>query len=80
MAFKDESKPSGPVTLANGATVAVDRDLCIGCGACTAVAPKTFGLDSEGKSTILASADEDAKETIVSAKNGCPVGAISASE
>ncbi|HWQ59827.1 MAG TPA: ferredoxin [Candidatus Fimivivens sp.] len=80
MAFKDESKPSGPVMLASGQTVAVNRDMCIGCGGCTAIAPKTFGLDGEGKSTILASADEDSTETIVSAKNGCPVGAISASE
>ncbi len=77
MAFKDESKPSGPVTLANGATVAVDRDLCIGCGGCTAIASNTFGLDGEGKSTILSSADADSKEAIESAKNGCPVGAIS---
>ncbi len=80
MDFKDASKPSGPVTLASGQTVAVDRDLCIGCGACAGTAPETFGVDGEGKSTILASADEDTNETIVSAKNGCPVGAISASE
>jgi len=77
MDLKDTSRPSGPVTLTNGATVAVDRDLCIGCGACTAMAPSTFGLDGEGKSTILSTADADSKESIESAKNGCPVGAIS---
>jgi ferredoxin len=76
MAFKDDSAPSGPVTLASGQTVAVNRDACIGCGGCTAIASGTFGLDGEGKSTILSSADADSKETIESAKNGCPVGAI----
>ena len=78
MAFKDESAPSGPVTLASGQTVAVNRDMCIGCGGCTAIAGNTFGLDGEGKSTILATADADSKETIENAKNGCPVGAITA--
>ncbi|NTW13538.1 MAG: ferredoxin [Candidatus Moranbacteria bacterium] len=77
MDFKDASKPSGPVTLASGQTVAVNRDACIGCGGCTAIAPNTFGIDEEGKSTILASADADSKETITSAKDGCPVAAIS---
>ncbi|MEI6649892.1 MAG: ferredoxin [Candidatus Moraniibacteriota bacterium] len=77
MAFKDETAPSGPVTLANGATVEVNRDVCIGCGGCTAIAGNTFGLDGDGKSAILSTADADSKETIESARNGCPVGAIS---
>ena len=77
MAFKDASKPSGPVTLENGLTVAVDRTLCIGCGGCTAIASNTFGLDGEGKSTILDTADLDASTVINSAVSGCPVGAIS---
>lgn len=77
MAFKDDSAPSGPVTLASGQTVAVNRDACIGCGGCTAIAPNTFGIDDEGKSTILSTADADSKETVENAKNGCPVSAIS---
>jgi len=78
MEFKDSSKPSGPVALANGLTVEVNRDLCIGCGGCTAIAPNTFGLDGEGKSAILATADTETKETVQGAVQGCPVGAISA--
>ncbi len=78
MAFKDASMPSGPVALANGLTVEVNRDLCIGCGGCTALASGTFGLDDEGKSVILDSADTDTKETIQGAVAGCPVGAITA--
>jgi len=77
MAFKDASKPSGPVTLESGLVVAVDRELCIGCGGCTAIASNTFGLDDQGKSTILMSADMDASTVIKSAVSGCPVGAIS---
>lgn len=77
MDFKDVSKPSGPVTLESGQTVSVNRDMCIGCGACAGTAPNTFGLDNEGKSVILSTADTDSKETIENAKNGCPVGAIS---
>ncbi|MEI7750255.1 MAG: ferredoxin [Candidatus Moraniibacteriota bacterium] len=76
MTFKDASNPSGPVTLENGLVVSVDRELCIGCGGCTAIASNTFGLDDEGKSTVLASADLDASTVINSAVSGCPVGAI----
>lgn len=77
MDFKDASKPSGPVTLANGKTVAVNRDTCIGCGACAGTAPDAFGVDGEGKSAILATADAASESALDDAKNGCPVGAIS---
>lgn len=78
MDLKDASKPSGPVTLASGQTVSVNRDTCIGCGGCSGIAPSTFGLDDEGKSVILATADQDTKETVADAARSCPVGAISA--
>lgn len=76
MALKDEAKPSGPVTLANGWTVEVDRNICIGAAPCTAMAPNTFGLDDEGKAVVLATADEDSSETILNAARACPVAAI----
>lgn len=77
MDVKDTSNPSGPVTLANGKTAAVDRNLCIGCGACAGTAPDAFAVDEEGKSCILASADSVSPEALESAKNSCPTGAIS---
>jgi len=80
MELKDAENPSGPVKLGNGLTVEVDRDACIGCGGCTAVAPDTFGLDEEGKSVILATADSETAETVLDSVNSCPVGAISAEE
>jgi ferredoxin len=76
MALKDESKPSGPVTLANGFTVEVDRNVCIGAAPCTAMAPNTFGLDDEGKAVVLATADQDSTDTILNAARACPVAAI----
>jgi len=76
MDTKDESKPSGPVTLPNGWTVEVNRDLCIGAAPCTAIASGTFGLDDGNKAVILSTADEEAAETVLDAARACPVGAI----
>lgn len=69
--------------------VRVDRSLCIGCGTCIVIAPKTFELDSEGKSVVrkkdgsltsdsvdLAKID-DTKENVTNAIESCPVAAIS---
>lgn len=76
MDVKDSANPSGPVTLPNGWTVEVDRDLCIGAAPCTAIAAGTFGLDEEGKAVILPTADEEAAETILDAARACPVAAV----
>lgn len=68
--------------------VKVDRNLCIGCGTCCAIAPKTFELDQEGKSTIkrkdgIKTSDQtnfseinDTEENITNAAQSCPVNAI----
>lgn len=76
MAWKDESKPAGPVKLNNGWTVEVDHNVCIGAAPCTAMAPNTFALDDTGKAAILATADAEDQETILNAAQGCPVSAI----
>lgn len=76
MAWKDESKPAGPVKLNNGWTVEVDHNVCIGAAPCTAMAPNTFALDDTGKAAILATADAEDQETIRNAAQGCPVSAI----
>lgn len=57
--------------------VKVNRDACIGCGACEAIAPNVFELDDEGVSTVkvspVAKEDEgDSKEAVES----CPTSAI----
>ena len=53
--------------------VKVDKDLCIGCGACTGVCPvAALTLDDEGKSQVDEAACIDCHTCIGS----CPVGAI----
>ena len=76
MAWKDESKPHGPVALKNGWTLEVDHGVCIGAAPCTAMAAKTFALDDQNKAAILATVDEEDQETILNAARGCPVSAI----
>ena len=76
MAWKDEVRPYGPVKLANGWTVEVDSNVCIGAAPCTAIAMKAFALDENGKAAILSTADEDDKDTILNAAKACPVAAI----
>lgn len=76
MAWKDEAHPAGPVKLANGWTVEVDTNVCIGAAPCTAIAMKSFALDENGKAGVLATADEDDNETILNAARACPVAAI----
>ncbi len=54
--------------------VQVDKDLCIGCGACTAVCPVTaLSLDEEGKSQCDEATCIDCHTCI----GTCPVSAIS---
>ena len=54
--------------------VKVDKEKCIGCGACVAIAPETFEFDENGLSKVIdgAAPSEAATEAIGS----CPVGAI----
>lgn len=56
----------------------VDKDICIGCGACTGICPEIFDMDDDG----LAVAKEcditaDLEESTLEAQEGCPVSAIS---
>ncbi len=56
-------------------TVTVDRNLCIGTGDCTRLAPKTFQLDNENKSIVIAQG-ADSDESLMEAAQTCPVAAI----
>lgn len=53
----------------------VDKETCIGCGACVTIAPKTFKLDSEGKAEVI-NPPGDNEKTIKEAIDSCPVEAI----
>ena len=57
--------------------VKVNSDACIGCGACTTIAPDVFEINDEGISEakvneVMEDEVDNAKEAIES----CPTGAI----
>jgi ferredoxin len=67
--------------------ISLDREACIGCGACAASYPKRFELDSKGKSKLKGSVSkkDDAEEVAIEDKEfekvkevaeSCPVNAI----
>jgi ferredoxin len=59
--------------------VKIDKNKCIGCGACASTCPAVFEMGDDGKSKVKAGADlkKNAK-CIKEAIEGCPVDAISA--
>ena len=66
--------------------VTIDRENCIGCGACEAVCPEVFQLADDGKSSIVekyqegvpdkGEVGEELASCIESAKDSCPVEVI----
>ena len=55
--------------------IAIDRDECIGDGACVNDAPGTFDLDDEQKA-VLKDQPWDDKATVLEAAVNCPVECI----
>ena len=61
--------------------VVVNRDNCIGCGACESIEPSVFQIDDEGISKVVC--DDFSKvneETLEEAVTACPTSAIEKSE
>ena len=62
--------------------VKVNQEVCIGCGACQAIAPSVFEFNEEGyaeakeETNVLDTMDEQLKEDVMDALEGCPTGAI----
>lgn len=55
--------------------VKIDKDKCIGCGTCVALAPKTFKLGKDAKVVVIESS-KDGETKIKEAIDSCPVDAI----
>lgn len=61
--------------------VKVNKDACIGCGACAAICDTVFELDDEGLSVAIkeeVAADEE--QAVKDAAESCPTGAIEVEE
>ena len=56
--------------------VVVNRDNCLGCGACEGVYPEVFQIDDEGFSTVISNENID-EAKVAEAKECCPTSAIS---
>lgn len=56
----------------------VNKDICIGCGACQAIAEKVFEVGNDGLAEAIVDViPEEEKENAIDAKESCPTGAIS---
>lgn len=53
----------------------VDKELCIGCGTCAALAGGSFQMKDDGKAEAVENPTDD-EATMQSAADACPVGAI----
>lgn len=57
--------------------IKVNKDSCIGCGACVAIAEGIFEIGDDGLSkATVAVIPEDKKEVVVEAMESCPTAAI----
>ena len=56
--------------------VTVNKDACIGCGACVAVAEGVFEIGDDGLSQAVAEVPADKEEVAKEAVGVCPTGAI----
>ncbi|MBA3047617.1 ferredoxin [Patescibacteria group bacterium] len=53
--------------------ITIDKDLCIGCGACPAVCSKNFKMNEENKAEVISQEDSDCAKN---AAESCPAQAI----
>ncbi len=64
--------------------ICIDKDKCIGCGACEGFEPNVFELSDEGFATVkkedFDSLTDDEKDNVEGAESGCPTSAISVEE
>ena len=59
-----------------GFTAKVDRELCVGAGACIETAPKAFGFDDEHLAVVLPEAEQEPDDKLLGVARECPATAI----
>lgn len=57
--------------------VKVNKEKCIGCGACTAICPDVFEFDDDGLAKAI---KNEINEDVKTAAEGCPTEAITVDE
>ena len=61
--------------------VKVNKDACIGCGACAAICDEVFEINDEGLSDAkVEEVKEDLQDEVRDAADSCPTGAIEIEE
>ena len=61
--------------------VKVNKDACIGCGACSAICDEVFEINDEGLSeTKVEEVKEELQDEVRDAADSCPTGAIEVEE
>lgn len=59
----------------------INKDLCIGCGACTTIAQDVFEFDDDGLAKVVKEKIEDnEKDDVIDASESCPTEAIEVNE
>ncbi len=60
----------------------VNKDACIGCGACMALCPEVFDMDEDGLAKVIKEEEltPEEVENATDAMEGCPTAAISKEE
>lgn len=57
--------------------VKVNKEACIGCGACAAICDKVFVIDDEGLSKVInPEVKKEDEQAVKDAIESCPTGAI----
>lgn len=61
--------------------VKVEKEACIGCGACQAICDTVFEIGDDGYATTkIEEINDEVKEEVLDAANGCPTEAIKVEE
>lgn len=60
--------------------VKVNKDQCIGCGACAAIVPDVFEIEDDGLACAKGEVTESNKDEVIDASESCPTGAINVEE
>lgn len=55
--------------------VKINKEVCIGCGACVSICPDVFEMNDDGKADVKSGANTNA-DCVKDAIDSCPVDAI----